>query len=137
VGADGVELELEEIGIWELTEAFRGVLASTMANSARLIVYDDTPLEKIVEDIIWRLAESGNLRFFDLVGNLADRARLISYFLGLLELAKINKIRLLQERDGGDIYVTLRTDVGFGREANTEGTGSKDGEMDRDGGGEK
>lgn len=110
VGADGVELELEEIGVWELSEAFRTVLKATMQYSPQVIVYDDTPMETIMEDIQWKVAEKGHLKFFDLIGTPRDRGRLISYFLGLLELTKLKEIRLMQRHDGDDIYITIRTD---------------------------
>lgn len=110
MGADGVELELEEIGLWQLMDAFQGVLEATMHNAPRVIVYDDTPLERVIEDLEWRIAGAGNLRFYDVLEG-RDRGVIISYFLAVLELAKQNKIRILQEVDGGEIYLTHRGDA--------------------------
>lgn len=111
IGPDGVEMELEEINVWQLMEAFNVVLRQTMANAPRMIVYDDTPMERVMEDIEWRIAESGSLRFTDMIAEPGDRGAIISYFLGLLELTRQKKIRIMQEVDGGEIYVTLRTDT--------------------------
>jgi len=114
-------LELESVQIWDLLEAFRGVMAAIGAGAAgHEILYDDTPIALHAEDIVDRLGRDGNMTFREIFAGRSSRSEVIGLFLAMLELIRQNRISAEQQDPCGQIYIFLKTD----------GPGDDDGEAD-------
>lgn len=110
------ELEVEDLDLSDLVEAFRQIVASV--DFARIgeheVISDDTPLEVYVEDIVEHLqaktsdgqSGSSSLRSL-LVGK--TRAEMVGMFLAILVLVRDQRIGVTMNE--GEVEMELRTDV--------------------------
>jgi len=103
-----VELELEDVQIWDLLTAFNALLCSIgRPPAAHEIVYDDTPVSLHAADIQDRLErENGSLTLDEIFAG-RSRAEMIGLFLALLELIRQKRVRAEQDRPFGTIIIHL------------------------------
>ncbi|CAG0971643.1 Segregation and condensation protein A [Phycisphaerales bacterium] len=106
------DVELEDLDLIDLTEAFRRI-AETV-NFDRLgdhqVTYDDTPIEIHAEDILAQIGtrqEAGEVEFSTLFKG-RRRTEMIGLFLALLELVRKRRVGVRQDRGDGSIYVAMR-----------------------------
>jgi segregation and condensation protein A len=106
--ADAGDLDIEEVGIWDLLEAFNKLLEQTGRRAtAHEVVYDDTPLALHATDIVDSLQRAdGSQRFVQIFAG-RTKAELIGMFLALLELIRQRRVRAEQERPFGPIVLHL------------------------------
>jgi segregation and condensation protein A len=107
----GDDVELEEVGVWELVGAFGRLMRETLSNVPRTIVYDDTPVHEFITELCDRLKAGEEVGFKSLFEGYADRARIIGLFLAVLELARLKRLVAYQSRIGGDILLVWREDA--------------------------
>ncbi|HZW08427.1 MAG TPA: segregation/condensation protein A [Phycisphaerales bacterium] len=114
--AEGRELDIEDLSIVDLVEAF-GRICETI-NFDRLgeheVVADDTPIELHAEDMLDRLRREaeGGREAMTLRSIFEGRTRgeMLGLFLALLELVRKRAVRVRQEAIGGEIVVMLRAE---------------------------
>ena len=102
-GLDGIL----DVSLTELISAFKKVLGSNSLPRVLEITRAKASLSERMEFIAEELKQIGSIRFFELFFS-EDRGIIIITFLAILELAKLGKVRLLQEKPGGDILLLLR-----------------------------
>ena len=108
VDDEAVELDMEDVQVWDLLEAFNDLLEATGSSPAmHEVVYDDTPLELYVTDLLDRVQREQTLTFAEVFAGRRSRAELIGLFLALLELTRRRQIRVEQSSDFSSIYITL------------------------------
>jgi segregation and condensation protein A len=106
------ELELEDLDLLDLAEAFQRIAESV--NFERLgdhqIKYDDTPIELHAADILSRLSSEEQTPELELVTLLRGRTRseMVGLFLALLELVRNRKVGVRQDRIEGGIFLRVR-----------------------------
>lgn len=98
----------KEISLWDLIKAFGEILKQTTIATTAQVVYDDTPIEVYVEEILHRLRTATAIAFYDFFRDRSDKARIIGIFLALLELIKQRKIIAEQTLPFGEILIRLR-----------------------------
>ncbi len=140
------EIEIEDVGLWDLVEAFGKIIASV--NFDRLgeheVVSDETPIELHAEDIVDRLRRAGEEpgpggpRAMTLRRVLAGRTRaeMVGLFLALLDLIRNERVAFRQGQDeegvGDEIVIELREGAGesdhreHGGHGGGEGMGAED-----------
>jgi len=99
---------LGEIGLWDLCAAYSRLLQEIEINTAREVVYDETPLEEHMDAILDGLHRREEVSFRGLFPARADRGVLVGLFVALLELIRLRKICVFQGEDFGEIRVRLR-----------------------------
>lgn len=112
VGGD--ELELEDLQLWDLVEAFGRLLQATLAGPTMHDVgEDDTPLALYQTDIVDRLQRDGPMSFSQIFEGRTQRIEMIGLFLALLELIREGLIQIEQdtEKSFGDIYIYLKVEL--------------------------
>jgi hypothetical protein len=108
----GQGVDLEDVQLWDLLDAFSNILEAIGADKAtHQVIYDDTPIELHAEDILDRLAREGPMTFRRIFEGRTDRTELLGLFLAILELVRLNKILARQERNFGEIHVHLNPDA--------------------------
>ena len=110
---DPAELDMEDVQVWDLLEAFNSLLEATGSGPAmHEVVYDDTPLELYVTDLLDRVQREQTLTFAEIFAGRRTRAELIGLFLALLELTRRRQIRVEQSSDFSSIYISINTQAG-------------------------
>jgi segregation and condensation protein A len=91
-------LRLEEVGIFQLINAFQTVLKRIEARQdVQEIFAERFSVSEKIDIILQRVANSARLRFSDLFGNTASRVEVVVTFLALLELIRLKQVRALQK----------------------------------------
>lgn len=105
---DEDEIELENLEIWDLFEAFNKLLEQTGRLSAvHEVGIDDTPIALHAEDILDALGRSGGAQRFEEVFAGRTRPEMIGLFLALLELIRQLRVRATQDRPFSPIMLEL------------------------------
>jgi len=100
------ELDLRDVAVWDLLEAFDKLMAATLAGKYQHeVIYDDTPIDLYETDIMDRLTKEGPLSFNDIFRGRVNRSEIIGLFLALLELIKQKRIRAEQSAVTDEIYI--------------------------------
>lgn len=112
------ELELEDLDLGDLVEAFRQIVASV--NFERLgehaVVSDDTPLEEHAEDIVERIAgHTGGPMTLRRVMEGRTRAEMVGLFLALLVLVRDQRVGFRAAE--GEVELALREVTGVDQSA--------------------
>ena len=103
--APSIELELDDVSVFDLCEAFARILA-TIGDGPRdhAVVDDDTPIALHQEDILDRLNREGPLtlqRIFE--GR--NRSEMVGLFIATLELVRQRRLRVFQDHPGDEIQL--------------------------------
>ena len=106
--SDGVQIDLDEVQIWDLVAAFNNLMASIgRSTAAHEVVYDDTPISLHAADVQDRLEREGGSLPFDRIFEGRTKSEMIGLFLALLELIRQRRVRVEQDGPFGTIYVHL------------------------------
>ena len=102
------EVELEDVHVWNLVDAFAEVLKGIgQADDKQEVIYDDTPIELHAADILDRLHRHGPVTFARIFEGRTARAEIVGLFMALLELVRVGKVLVGQDRNFGRIRVLL------------------------------
>jgi len=104
---EGLDTPLREVGIFELVEAFRKIVAESATMEFLEIDVEKISLSERINEIIDELKEKRTLTFEDLMGGVHDKMRLIYTFLAMLELVKLRVIKIYQTVSYGTIRIRL------------------------------
>ncbi|MFQ5653998.1 MAG: segregation and condensation protein A [Planctomycetota bacterium] len=103
--------DLSETTVWDLCTAFQHVVDELRQREAFTTVpQEEIPVEEVIANIEGRLqgAAGGTLPFRELFRPELGLQGLISYFLGLLEMARLRLVLITQDQDFGEILLTRR-----------------------------
>ena len=106
-------IDLEQINIWDLLEAFDKMMEATGAKFDISHIVDDTPIDLYQIEILHRLQSEGPMAFeriFETKDGLRDRLTLVGLFLAILELARSQLITAEQAPGNAGIYLRSLTD---------------------------
>nr|HDN00546.1 hypothetical protein [Deltaproteobacteria bacterium] len=96
-----------DISLTELVSAFKDMLGNGSFPRVLEITRAKAGLAEQMQSIAEKLNRAGTIRFFEIFPS-EDREMIVVTFLAILELARLGKVRLLQESPGGDILILLR-----------------------------
>ena len=91
-------LRLEEVGIFQLINAFQTVLKRVEARQDVQEIFGERfSVSEKIDIILQRVANSARLRFSDLFGDAVSRVEVVVTFLALLELIRLKQVCALQK----------------------------------------
>ena len=94
-----------EVSLFELVDAFRGLLQRIPAESFHDVAPGDSlSIADCINDILSQLQERDTISFDDLTRDENTRERIIVTFLALLELCRLKLIRIFQGNGHGSIW---------------------------------
>lgn len=105
------ELDLDEVNIWSLLEAFDSIMQATGNYQSYEHITDDTSIDFYQIEVLHRLQTEGPRTFRELFIDKSTRAQMIGVFLGMLELMKSELIWAEQTECVGEIRIRAKTDV--------------------------
>ena len=97
---------IKGVELWDLVSSFGRVLRDSFRTADTNIVYDDTPIQTYMEQIIDRLELERELEFSDFFIAGMHKSAMIGVFLALLELARHRHISTNQPVPHGEIVVS-------------------------------
>ncbi|HIJ67836.1 MAG TPA: segregation/condensation protein A [Planctomycetes bacterium] len=105
------EVDIEQISIWTLLEAFDGIMQATGRLAEFDHITDDTPIDLYEIDILNRLQAEGSLTLESIFQGRTNRMVLAGLFLAMLELIRLGLIRAEQTRKlGSPVFLRALTD---------------------------
>ncbi|MFA5553860.1 MAG: segregation/condensation protein A [Phycisphaerae bacterium] len=104
------EIDLDQVSIWDLLEAFDTILQSTGGKFDLSHIPDDTPIDLYQIEILHRLQTEGAMPFERIFEARPNRLVMIGLFLALLELVRDRLIAAEQQEGGDAIYINALTD---------------------------
>ena len=90
-----------------LLEAFSRVLEQTGARGPMTIRMERIPQEQLNAELASRVEAAGRMRFFSAFEDHTDRVMLVGMFFAILELARLQSIRIEQDEPFGEIWLTF------------------------------
>lgn len=105
--SEGGEMDLEDVSIWALVNAFGALLEQTGKGKPTHDLFDDTPLLLHADDIVDSLQRGGGSQHFEFIFTGRTKAEMIGLFLALLEMIRRRRIRITQDRQFGPITIHL------------------------------
>jgi len=109
-GASEPTVDLDQINIWDLLEAFDAIMEATGAKFDISHITDDTPIDLYQIEILHRLQTEGSMSFERIFESRDGRLILVGLFLGLLELIRDGLVWSEQAAPSGTIYLRAMTD---------------------------
>ena len=104
-GIESEEREIVEVDLFALVTAFKNVLASLEEPTSFEVSREEYPVAVSADEIRQRLASGKPVPFIELFPAGANRGKLISTFLALLELVRSAEVRAFQDGPLGTIMV--------------------------------
>ncbi|MBN2139020.1 MAG: segregation/condensation protein A [Sedimentisphaerales bacterium] len=109
-GQSEPEVDIEQISIWDLLEAFDSVCRATGTAVDVRHIEDDTPIDLYQIEILHRLQSEGQLTFEQIFERGSGRLVMVGLFLGLLELVRSKLVSAEQTASVSTIYLRALTD---------------------------
>ncbi len=104
------EIDLDQVSIWTLLEAFDHILKSVGQYASYEHITDDTPIDLYQIEILHRLQTEGPLSMEQIFKDRENRLVMIGLFLGMLELIRLRLIWAEQPEATGTILLRSLTD---------------------------
>src|SRR5213083_1545060 len=99
-------LRLEEVGIFQLINAFQTVMKRIEARQDVQEIFSERfSVSEKIDSILQRVASGTRLRFSDLFGAAASRIEVVVTFLALLELIRLKQVRAVQKNAFEEIEI--------------------------------
>ncbi len=98
---------LEGVNIWDLLQRFSHMMKQTLMNVPAKVTYDDTPIQEYMNGVLEKVHLHTAISFTDLFKGICERRRIIGFFLALLELVRLNRIKIEQPISYADILISL------------------------------
>jgi segregation and condensation protein A len=106
---------LKDVEIWDLLNAFARIMKSINI-APREVIYDDTPIEQVAEQLLMIMGERKTALFSDLITTLfagqeqIGRTHLVGAFLAILECIRQRYLSIAQDREFADLRLFWRDD---------------------------
>lgn len=104
---EGEVLPLEGMSVWDLLQRFSQLMKQTLFDVSTKVTYDDTPIQEYMDEVLERLHLHAAVSFTNLFAGIKERRRIIGFFLALLELVRLNRIKIEQPENYADIQICL------------------------------
>jgi segregation and condensation protein A len=102
------EEEFVTMSLFDLLNAFVSIMNKTTDVEEQEIILDEILVSDRIGYIVALLRKKERVLFQDIFSMQPTRAEVIASFLAILELAKLQRVNVQQEKTYGDIYLTRR-----------------------------
>ncbi|MBW2735737.1 MAG: segregation/condensation protein A [Deltaproteobacteria bacterium] len=107
---DPKDRPLAEAGLFELVSALSDVMSRSKIKISYDVIVDRVSMGDRINEIVDRLDKPDNVRFVDCFSfeGTSEQVRheVVVTFLAILEMAKLNMLRIMQHVDTGEIYLS-------------------------------
>ena len=102
------EVPMADVSVWDLAVSFQRLMDEVGVPQEREIVYDDTPVEVHMDEILDTIGRRDRVPFRELFPKQPQRHLVAGLFVALLELIKQRRVRAMQEKAFAPILVERR-----------------------------
>ena len=103
-------LRLEEVGIFQLINAFQTVIKRIEARQDVQEIFSERfSVSEKIDEILRHVASGNRIRFSDLFGTVVSRVEVVVTFLALLELIRLKQVRAVQKNIFEEIEILAAT----------------------------
>jgi len=95
--------EIIQVGLFELIDAFQRILQNVSNEHIIDFTAEKISVKEKISHIVDVLEEKGNITFAELFSDAPDKREIIVTFLALLEMVKLNLIKIIQHVQSGII----------------------------------
>jgi segregation and condensation protein A len=113
-GGEERSIDLGDLESWDLLATYSRLQRETNADRPHVVAFDSHPLRFYVEHVIGQMRSQGGLSLSDLIASyseLGQREAVVGSFCALLELVRLQVVRLAQTEAGAEIAIELREDL--------------------------
>ena len=104
------EVDIEQVSVWNLLEAFDSICRATAANLDMSRIIDETPIDLYQIEILHRLQTDGPMSFERIFESRTERVVMVGLFLALLELIRERLVWVEQPSPSANIYLRSLTE---------------------------
>ncbi len=104
------EVEIEQVSVWDLLEAFDAISRATGANLSVREITDETPIDLYQIEILHRLQTEGSLSFERIFESKTGRFVIVGLFLAILELIRGKLVWAEQHSRSSSIFLRSLTE---------------------------
>jgi len=97
--------QIIQVGLFELIDAFQKILENIPEDHKIELDADRISVKERITELVDLLEVKSTLTFFELFSGKIDRSDIIVTFLALLEMVKLNLVRIAQHRSSGIIRI--------------------------------
>ena len=102
----GAPLPLHEVGIFQLIHACQEVIKRVEAQEDLQEIFGERfSVSDKIEKILERVGDGAPVRFSELFGQIVSRVEIVVTFLALLELIRLNQVRVMQRKMFDEIEI--------------------------------
>jgi len=94
-----------QVGLFELIDAFQKILANIPEEHRLELTTDRISVKERISEIVDILEKKESLTFYELFSKDADKGDIIVTFLALLEMVKLNLIKIIQHLETGILRI--------------------------------
>ncbi len=98
---------LEDIGLFDLVEAFRKMMRETGVGKEYRVEYNEVSVKDMMGEIMTKLQTISAMAFAGLFVGVNSRIKMVALFLALLELVRQRRVRAEQSVRCGEIQIAL------------------------------
>ena len=103
------DARLHPVSLFDLLKVYQHVLETVPLTLVHEIAEEEVTVEECIEQVLAVLERRSRVRFFDLVEG-RSRIAMVSTFVGLLELWRLQRIRVQQAGPFDDIWIEKRSE---------------------------
>lgn len=101
-----VELDISDLSVWDLFDKFSRLMKQTLTAQPSVIKDDDKPISKYMEELMLRFENTQQLFFHNLFVGITNKITMIGFFLALLELARVKRVKIEQDMIFDEIKIS-------------------------------
>lgn len=94
-----------QVGLFELIDAFQKILANIPEEHRLELSTDRITVKERISEIVDIFEQKDSLTFYELFSKDADKGEIIVTFLALLEMVKLNLVKIVQHVESGIIRI--------------------------------
>ncbi|MBN2711922.1 MAG: segregation/condensation protein A [Planctomycetes bacterium] len=107
------EAEIDGVSSLDLLVAFQNMIRNMLTNEAQEIVNDEVATEVRLEQIMTAIESMEYTTFSKLLSDNPTKGEMVGFFIAMLELIRLKKVRARQAADFTDIHLERYVDTGY------------------------
>jgi len=106
------DILLKNVTVYDLAKAFKNILNSIKEEPVHEISKINVTIDEQILFILNKIGEARGINFLKLVSDMKEKIRIIVTFIAILELVKMNRIKIKESPDFNDFLILKGDEIG-------------------------